>query len=67
MKITFEPSTTAPFYQKFIVDTLTNNDTTPELVETVLNAIRFAGHDQNNINLAAENYAESNRTETYEK
>jgi hypothetical protein len=67
MKITFEPSTPEPLYQKFTVDTLTNHDTTPELVDTILNALRFAGHDQGNINLAAENYAEDNRTETYEK
>jgi hypothetical protein len=66
MKITFEPSIPEPLYQKFIVDTLTNNDTTPELVDAVLNALRFAGHDQNNINLAAENYAEDNSTKTYE-
>jgi hypothetical protein len=67
MKITFEPSTPEPLYQKFTVDTLTNHDATPELVDTLLNALRFAGHDQGNINLAAENYAEDNRTETYEK
>lgn len=66
MKITFEPTTSEPYYQKFTVDTLTNHDTTPELVSTLLNALRFAGHDQLNINLAAENYAEENSTQTYE-
>ena len=67
MKITIEPSIPEPPYQKFTVDTLTNHDTTTELVDTLLNALRFAGYDQGNINLAAEKYAEDNRTETYEK
>jgi hypothetical protein len=67
MKITFEPSTHEPLYTKIVVDTLTNYDTTDQLVVIVLDALRFAGHDQGNINLAAENYAEDNRTETYEK
>ena len=67
MKITFEPSTPEPLYTKIVVDTLTNYDTTDQLVVIVLDALRFAGHDQGNINLAAENYAEDNRTETYEK
>ena len=67
MKITFEPSTPEPLYAKIVVDTLTNYDTTDQLVVIVLDALRFARHDQGNINLAAENYAEDNRTETYEK
>jgi len=67
MKITFEPSTPEPLYTKIVVDTLTNYDTTDQLVVIVLDALRFAGHNQGNINLAAENYAEDNRTETYEK
>ena len=67
MKITFEPSTPEPLYTKIVFDTLTNYDTTDQLVVIVLDALRFAGHDQGNINLAAENYAEDNRTETYEK
>jgi hypothetical protein len=67
MKITFETSTPEPLYTKIVVDTLTNYDTTDQLVVIVLDALRFAGHDQGNINLAAENYAEDNRTETYEK
>lgn len=67
MKITFEPTMPEPYYQKFTVDTLTDDDITCDLVETLLNALRFAGHDQNNINLAAENYVEQNRVETYEK
>lgn len=67
MKITFEPTMPEPYYQKFTVDTLTDDDITFDLVETLLNALRFAGHDQNNINLAAENYVEQNRVETYEK
>ena len=67
MKITFERSTPEPLYTKIVVDTLTNYDTTDQLVVIVLDALRFAGHDQGNINLAAENYAEDNRTETYEK
>jgi hypothetical protein len=67
MKITFEPSTPESLYTKFFVDTLTNYDTTDQLVVILLDAIRFAGHDQDNINNAAENYADSNRVKTYEE
>ena len=67
MKITFEPSTPEPLYTKIVVDTLTNHDTTDELVNIVLDALRFAGHDQDNIGNAAETYSENNRTQTYEK
>jgi hypothetical protein len=67
MKITFEPSIPEPYYTKIAVDTLTNHDTTDQLVVIALDALRFAGHDQSNINLAAENYAEKYRTETYEE
>jgi hypothetical protein len=58
MKITYEPSTNQQPYYKVSVDTLTNNDMTHDLVTRVLDALRMAGHHQDNINEAALEYVE---------
>ena len=58
MKITYEPSTNQQPYYKVSVDTLTNNDMTYDLVTRVLDALRMAGHHQDNINKAALEYVE---------
>jgi hypothetical protein len=58
MKITYEPSINEPRYYKVVVDTLTNCDYTGDLVNRVLDALRMAGHHQDNINEAALEYVE---------
>lgn len=56
MKITYEPSINEPRYYKVVVDTLTNCDSTSDLVWRVLDALRMSGHNQDNINSAALEY-----------
>ena len=58
MKITYEPSINEPRYYKVVVDTLTNCDSTSDLVCRVLDALRMAGHHQDNINSAALGYVD---------
>ena len=58
MKITYEPSINEPHYYKVVVDTLTNCDSTNDLVWRVLDALRMAGHHQDNINSAALGYVD---------
>jgi hypothetical protein len=42
MKITYEPSINEPRYYKVVVDTLTNCDSTNDLVWLVLDALRLS-------------------------
>lgn len=65
MKITIAPS--AELLPEIIqhwtvsIDTNTNDDTTPDLVEALLKLAVAAGHDAGNVAAAAEEWAAQNR------
>ena len=60
MKITISPSYKEENHLSATVDTLTNDDTTEQIVEAALAAIIAVGHRPKNVAEAAEKYAGEN-------
>ena len=58
MKITIEPSHPEPHYVAASIDTLTNDDSATNAVESALQLIVCIGHSKENVASAAQQWAE---------